>query len=154
MNYFLRQPYYIHMFIKSSIAICIYNYFLREHGAGSQQAWKKRAEARAQRHHNNLRINLIPQPPGAVFLCQCKYFAQSVWYFPVIGVNAGINLTFKRRKRIDALAGNKTPFMISQIDYLTWADRGDPAGDNAVVNCRQSSRKRSITFVMSAQPKR
>ena len=28
-------------------------------------------------------------------------------------VNAGINLTFKRRKRIDPPAGNKTPVMMS-----------------------------------------
>ena len=45
----------------------------REHGAGSPQAKKKRAEARAQRHHGNLRIISMPPPPGSIFVCQ-SYF--------------------------------------------------------------------------------
>ena len=36
----------------------------REHGAGSPQAKKKRAEARAQRHHGNLRIKQCPRHRG------------------------------------------------------------------------------------------
>ena len=56
----------------------------REPGAGSPLAKKKRAEARAQRHHGERRITPIPPPPGSIFVCQCKHFAQGVWRFPAI----------------------------------------------------------------------
>ena len=42
---------------------------------------KKRAEAHPQRHHSNLRINLIPPPPGSIFVCHCKHFFAKRWAF-------------------------------------------------------------------------
>jgi len=58
----------------------------REHGAGSPQAKKKRAEARAQRNQCNLRISLHPRHRGQFSFAIASIFLQSVGRFSDICV--------------------------------------------------------------------